>query len=263
MAYLKEYEPIGTRDYATRDLLQKHGVNAYFSGCLTLTLGNTYKTTETSGQVYFVDPYYEFGYNEAFKYASFFNALLLLLKNYRKVKTLCKVFVSEKNTIVSRISGTLDKMLHAASFYDSYSKVFDDDIIMNAHYLTQMVSLSEFGDDYKQLEHARQLVKTYARAKFVVTSRIHCALPCLGLETPVVFVNSQKLTSGKGRSGGRYGGLIELMNEMSWTPKGVIPCFDIGNTKVTCSNIPRNRDDYKTLSEELTRRVREFVENSD
>lgn len=263
VAYLKAYGPIGTRDCATRDLLQKHGINAYFSGCLTLTLGNTYKTTETSGLVYFVDPYYEFGHDESFKYVSFFNALLLLSKNYRKVMRLCKVFESEKKTIVSRISEKFDKMLHAASFYDSYSKVFDDDIIMNAHYLTQMVDLAEFGDDYKQLEHARQLINTYARARFVVTSRIHCALPCLGLETPVVFVNSQKLKSGKARSGGRYGGLTDLMNEMLWTPKGVIPCFDIGNPKITYSNIPSNKDDYKKLSEALTRRVREFIANSD
>lgn len=263
VAYLKVHEPIGTRDYATLDLLQKQGIKAYFSGCLTLTLGNTYKTEETSGLVYFVDPYYEFGHNETMKFFSIFKALFFLFKNYRKVIKLCKVFNSEKKTMVSRMSRRLDKMLHAASFYDSYSKVFDDDIIMNAHYLTQMVSRYEFGDDNKQLEHARQLIYSYARARFVVTSRIHCALPCLGLETPVAFVNAQRLKSGKARSGGRYGGLTELMNELEWTPKGLVPCFDIGKTKIGFSNIPRNKEDYKKLSEALTRSVREFIANGD
>ncbi|MHB9292886.1 hypothetical protein Holit_01999 [Hollandina sp. SP2] len=37
--YLKKHEPIGCRDYGTVKLLGKYGINAYFSGCLTLTLG--------------------------------------------------------------------------------------------------------------------------------------------------------------------------------------------------------------------------------
>lgn len=36
--FLKKFAPIGTRDTATADFLDKLGVPAYFSGCLTLTL---------------------------------------------------------------------------------------------------------------------------------------------------------------------------------------------------------------------------------
>ncbi len=36
--YLKQHEPIGCRDEATMLLLQEKGVNAYISGCLTITL---------------------------------------------------------------------------------------------------------------------------------------------------------------------------------------------------------------------------------
>lgn len=36
--YLKAYEPIGCRDMFTTEQLQKLGVNAYFTGCITLTL---------------------------------------------------------------------------------------------------------------------------------------------------------------------------------------------------------------------------------
>ena len=36
--YLKKNEPIGCRDNSTKILLQNNGVNAYFSGCLTMTL---------------------------------------------------------------------------------------------------------------------------------------------------------------------------------------------------------------------------------
>ncbi len=55
--YFKENEPVGCRDYQTRDFLLKHGVQAYFSGCLTLTLGETYKVSENkrNDTIYFVD----------------------------------------------------------------------------------------------------------------------------------------------------------------------------------------------------------------
>lgn len=38
LAYLKRYQPIGGRDLWTVRLLREHGVDGYFSGCVTLTL---------------------------------------------------------------------------------------------------------------------------------------------------------------------------------------------------------------------------------
>jgi hypothetical protein len=55
IAYLKRHEPIGCRDYGTKKHLSKYGINAYFSGCLTLTLGNKYKTNIKTENIYFVD----------------------------------------------------------------------------------------------------------------------------------------------------------------------------------------------------------------
>src|SRR5215467_1379768 len=40
LEFLKSREPVGARDLWTRDLLRKAGVDAYFSGCMTLTLGS-------------------------------------------------------------------------------------------------------------------------------------------------------------------------------------------------------------------------------
>ncbi|MEM4439639.1 MAG: polysaccharide pyruvyl transferase family protein, partial [Pyrobaculum sp.] len=53
--YLKRWEPIGARDLWTMKLLKYGGVNAYFSGCLTLTLDKTYKTNKRSDHVLVVD----------------------------------------------------------------------------------------------------------------------------------------------------------------------------------------------------------------
>ena len=36
--YLKKYQPVGCRDLYTQRLLEDHGIEAWFSGCVTLTL---------------------------------------------------------------------------------------------------------------------------------------------------------------------------------------------------------------------------------
>lgn len=44
--YFKKYEPIGCRDKTTAEKLQEKGVNAYFSSCLTTTLGYKYHSAK-------------------------------------------------------------------------------------------------------------------------------------------------------------------------------------------------------------------------
>ena len=51
--YLKRFEPIGCRDKWSEDKLKYHGLNTYFSNCITVTLKNTknYRTDD----IYIVD----------------------------------------------------------------------------------------------------------------------------------------------------------------------------------------------------------------
>lgn len=58
--YFKKYEPIGCRDAYTVKALNKYGIDAYFSGCLTLTLGETFHKTKDSGEILMVDVMYEY-----------------------------------------------------------------------------------------------------------------------------------------------------------------------------------------------------------
>lgn len=51
--YMKQYGPVGARDYSTLKELQQRGIPSYFSGCLTLTLENSYK--ERDDIIYVVD----------------------------------------------------------------------------------------------------------------------------------------------------------------------------------------------------------------
>ena len=66
------------------------------------------------------------------------------------------------------------------------------------------------------MEYARQLIRKYAHARYVVTSRIHCALPCLGVETPCVFITTESLHNNTLRDNSRFGGLIEMFNVAEW-----------------------------------------------
>lgn len=66
-------------------------------------------------------------------------------------------------------------------------------------------SMSKDTSHFQRFKAADDILKKYAKAKLVVTTRIHCALPCLALGTPVILVNSYYDFR-------RYDGLYELLN---------------------------------------------------
>ena len=53
--YLKKHEPIGCRDQFTVDNLRRVGIDAYFSGCLTLFMSHKYLRNRPRQGVYFFD----------------------------------------------------------------------------------------------------------------------------------------------------------------------------------------------------------------
>ena len=133
--YFRRHQPIGCRDLSTMRVLKSRGIEAYFSGCLTLTLGATYRVEESEREddVLFVD--YSLG-----KCPSIDEAMLKILPKYRHCR------------------------------WES---------------LTNLYALS--ADIGGCLQEAEDLVKTFARARLVITANIHCALPCLSLGTPVIL----------------------------------------------------------------------------
>ena len=264
--YLKRFQPIGTRDTGTCDLLREHGIESYFSGCLTLTLGLNYHSEEKDDKVYFVDPYYELGNGEE---QSFLFRLLTAIYRYflyrKKVAHFIDSFVCEFRSPVSKLSEKWDKKLMIASFYHTYSSIFTNEILYNAVYVTHKAKQSAFKDDDEKLNYAEDLLKKYAKAKFVVTSRIHCALPCLGIETPVLFVTSSKLEGDSLRSAGRFGGIIDFLHVLRWTPKGIRNCSSLiisEEEKMSERTCFQNKDNYVKYKLELIHRVREFLQRS-
>lgn len=268
IAYLKKYEPIGARDLGTKNILELYGIKSYFSGCLTLTLGLKYKSKIHDETILFVDPYYELGNgNRYFKGWNILYAIYLAIKHYSHIRRIREKFVYEFQSGLSKYLPSIDRLIHLASFYEAYSKLFDDKLLVHAHYISHNVKQADYHyNNDEKMEYARHLIRTYAKAKLVVTSRIHCALPCLGVETPVIFVNSLNLEKGNGRGGsnGRFDGLIELMNVASWTSKGVkirtkSLLNSLNNGKITMQSVIKNNDDYKKISDELIRKVNNFI----
>jgi hypothetical protein len=263
--YLKKYSPIGCRDIGTLEMMRKHEIDAYFSGCLTLTLGYKYSSASKNGKVYFVDPYYEYGLGLS-GWKKHTKTFLLMVKYWRKIIRFVENFNPEYIGAFYKISPLLNKWAMAACFYHTYSTYFSDEIIFKAEYINHQVPQTDFDCDDAKMKYAESLINKYSAASLVVTSRIHCALPCLGTNTPVLFVTSEKLsTTSVVRSSGRFGGLIDLLNVLSWMPNG-LKAFSDGAKIVThkgkCSlgNLPINPCTFEHLRDSLIKRVRQFLD---
>lgn len=268
--HLKKYEPIGARDTSTMDILESHGIRSYFSGCLTLTLGEKYMNPTKNDEIIFVDPYYELGANNSNKIHKILYSFFLCIKNIKKVFKLNKIFSCEFYSPISKISRPLDKLIHVASFYHTYSKAFSDDVLFNATYINHTVKQSDFKDDNEKMEYARSLIRKYATAKLIISSRIHCALPSIAVETPTIFITSDNLEKGRGRGGSnnRFGGLIQLMNTLKWSVKGVELTGNeewlknTTNRKITADSIIEITKRHYKIKADLIERVTDFLNSS-
>ena len=155
ISYFKKFEPIGCRDKQTKELLESHGVKAYFSGCATLTYKNKFK--KRNNKILCADPLfniYPYSYG--------------------------------KNIYKSLIPTTLHN---------------DIEYIRHKRIDINQSNTERFND-------AEELIKKYSTAKLVITSRIHVALPCLALGTPVIFLDTG-YSSRNQRD--RFDGLIDNM----------------------------------------------------
>ena len=177
---LKKYEPIGCRDFATTQFLKKNGITAYYSGCLTLTLGKTYRIPDEqrTQEVIFADIDTE------------------LLNSERN---LFDFFKSESHS--EKRQRKNHNLIH-----DTISMFLRDVNPKDIVYLQHSLPLRDQPHE-KRFEIAEEYIKRYARAKLVITSRIHSALPCIGLGTPVLLVFPQYDSL-------RYDGLINLINHI-------------------------------------------------
>lgn len=225
-AYLKAHEPIGCRDEATVLLLREHGIEAYFSGCLTLTLRPSRGICRSRQGIFLVDPFL----NDPLRKApgDAFRGLLRAATSGRLRASL-------------RASAGVHRGLP--------SKVWDE-----AHSLSHQFPRRSLTEEQK-FDIAAARLDIYAKAKLVITSRLHCALPCLAFGTPVIFINGYSLEGDTSRLSGLTNLLdrLDLHPDGTWTPSASL------QTQISDPTMLRPRTDHEPLSNSLRARIHTFI----
>ena len=103
-----------------------------------------------------------------------------------------------KNNIIF-IDYKFGKMPEADKFLFSLKKYNFNHIIHIKHQFN--INLNHI----ERFKLAKKLLVKYSKAKLIITTRIHGALPCLALHTPVILINKEYDYL-------RYPGLYELLN---------------------------------------------------
>lgn len=137
--WMKAYGPVGCRDLDTMDVLDKMGIDNYFSGCVTLTLPKQKKTADCGKYICLVD----------------LNP---------KVEAKIRQIVGDKYEI-RKLTHSVPRKSNA-SWEEKAKDVID-------------------------------VLTIYQNAAYVVTRRLHVALPCLAMETPVLVVIGEKMNDPK------------------------------------------------------------------
>ena len=245
VTYLKENGPIGCRDRYTLNLLRQREIESCFTGCLTLTLGNKYTSVEKKEKVYFVDPCIPISQNRM-------DRLAILLRNPFLVYK-----ISKKLSTPGKHNSFRNRIYKSSQFIQYYSKIFTKECLGDAIFIMHENTNYSFMSDEERMNEAERLIRLYSRAIFVVTSRLHCALPCLGLQTPVYF--TQRVSCSE-KSDCRFDGLIELFNKMTVFSNNIICDFNYTG-KLSEYNIVANKKNWEPLAMALTTKCTKLISN--
>lgn len=230
VAYLKKHEPIGCRDQFSVDTLKSKGIDAYFTGCLTLTL-DSYKVDNSlrGDDIYIVDP-------------------LNSYPTFEKVTYNYKWFLrSIQNGNIFRLR---KRKIHI-------NNIIDSELLKIAKYINQEPPASKYKVEEK-FELAEDLLHKYATAKLVITSRIHCALPCLAMGTPVIFINGFDSFVDSCR----FDGILELFNRIDVDTKtGNFTANFPLEGKINAMTIVKNLEKHHVLVKSLKKICENFINN--
>lgn len=101
----------------------------------------------------------------------------------------------------------------------------------------------------ERFANVEKLLTLYQNAKFVFTTRLHCALPCLALGTPVVLVSQQDIAET-----GRFDGLRQYVRCAAEED------LLTGNTVYNLQSPEPNSEEFRRCANIITERVTAFVE---
>lgn len=226
IVYLRKHE-IGCRDYSTLNLLKAKGIDAFFSSCLTLTLGNSYRNS-LGEDIYFVDVLF-------------------------KSPTPQKVFRSFNSF---RKSVQRHEIFRLRQRKKLLRKLFGDKIIELAKDIAHRYPAAQYATEDSRFALAEDLLKRYENARLVVTSRIHCALPCLAMGTPVIFVDGGFDNSS---DRWRFEGISRLFNTIQISGKKITSNFDLETVRNTIHIY--NKTHHLECLKLLNQHCKNFVNN--
>ena len=191
---LNKYGPIGCRDSSTLNLLEKKGIDSYFSGCMTLTI----KADENIKKE---------------------NYICLVDIEANAEKYICEN-LGDSKTIIKR-THTLNK--------DENSKLSWE----------------------QRFKNVKELLDTYQASDLVITSRLHCALPCLALGTKVILLYDENKEYTKDRLSD-YAKILIHMSTNEFLENGI----NIINNGI------ENPSDYKKIRQNIEKNLEELIKNA-
>jgi hypothetical protein len=102
-----------------------------------------------------------------------------------------------------------------------------------------------------RLKKAQKLLDLYAKAKLVITSRLHCALPCLAFGTPVILIHDNIETDP------RFDPLIDLINHYS--KRDIMD----GNYEINLEEPKSNPSNIQYIKNSLSKKCKKFIDTID
>lgn len=171
-----------------------------------------------------------------------------------------KIF--EMKGIKSYISGCLTLTINKFDNVDKTDNVYlvdveENDAIRikelypNENYVN-ITHTVDYGNNYveydKRMLEVEKLLKKYQGAKCVITSRLHCALPCLALGVPVLLIYKNEYKD-------RMEDFLPYLHTTSTEE------IKYNSIKFNISNPPDNNNEYIEISEKLRKICSEFVLN--
>lgn len=102
-----------------------------------------------------------------------------------------------------------------------------------------------------RFDNVRKLLQTYQNATAVITTRLHCAMPCLALQTPVLLLSEDGIEEK-----GRFDGLNTLTRHASTAD------FLAGNVDFDLQNPPANPETYLSLRQGILEKVQKFLQDN-
>ena len=119
--------------------------------------------------------------------------------------------------------------------------------------IKQDVKQGSFSDEnwITRRERVVKLLKLYQGAHLVITNKLHCSLPCLALETPVLLLYDKSFEENKDR----IGTYLDYLNYVDRN--------DFKNIDIDFENPKPNSCEHLKLREELIKKCKKFILESE